>query len=101
MGLGTIDMKVVRSLEVYEGMRQVGAITIYSNGATILSWEGFQAPNHVPRIGETGRKYCGVCKLGLGFFTTHCPGRKLTVTEFDQVTSRNIDYSDGHWVRRV
>lgn len=42
---------------------------------------------------------CDVCGGAEGSLPTHCPGRKLTPQEGEDIYSGEIDFKDGGWIK--
>lgn len=42
---------------------------------------------------------CDVCGGAEGSLPTHCPGRKMTSEEGDDVYAGKVDFKDGRWIK--
>lgn len=44
-----------------------------------------------------GLALCTVCGGGEASLPTHCPGRKMTARESDEVQAGQLDFKNGQW----
>lgn len=49
---------------------------------------------------EDGLAHCQVCNGGEGSLPTHCPGRRMTEQEEDDVYAGHLNFKDGNWVHK-